>query len=131
MSSKNRSMPSLHSDEAAEDFVVTTDLIRYDLTDSRDQCTPRYLPAVCESVPLIARVVAGGAGYPCRGWRPMPSCPVSPGLDLQTSFGLRPRFFSGRRVTGASASDTSEGSGVSLTVRPSPISCARAERRAA
>jgi hypothetical protein len=73
MSRKNRSMPSLHSDEAAEDFVVTTDLIRYDLTDSRDQCTLRHLPAVCESVPLIARVVAGGAGYPCRGWRPMPS----------------------------------------------------------
>ncbi|MBS0987012.1 hypothetical protein JK172_12375 [Acetobacter thailandicus] len=26
MSSKNRSMPSLHSDEVAEDFVATADL---------------------------------------------------------------------------------------------------------
>lgn len=32
MSSKNRSMPSLHSDEAAEDFVATVDLIQYDLS---------------------------------------------------------------------------------------------------
>lgn len=32
MSSKNRSMPSLHSDEAAEDFVATVDLTRYDLS---------------------------------------------------------------------------------------------------
>lgn len=32
MSSKNRSMPSLHSDEAAEDFVATADLTRYDLS---------------------------------------------------------------------------------------------------
>lgn len=32
MSSKNRSMPSLHSDEAVEDFVETADLARYDLS---------------------------------------------------------------------------------------------------
>ena len=32
MSSKNRSMLSLHSDEAAEDFVATADLTRYDLS---------------------------------------------------------------------------------------------------
>lgn len=32
MSYKNRSMPSLHSDEAAEDFVATVDLTRYDLS---------------------------------------------------------------------------------------------------
>ena len=101
------------------------------IRDSRDHCTLRHLPAVCESVPLIARVVAGGAGYPCRGWRPMPSCPVSPGLDLQASFGLRPRFFSGRRVTGTPVPDVSEGAGVALMTRPSPISCARTERRAA
>ena len=31
MSSKNRSMPSLHSDEAAEDFVATVDLTQSDL----------------------------------------------------------------------------------------------------
>lgn len=54
-----------------------------------------------------------------------------PGLDLQASFGLRPRFFSGRRVTGTSASDTSESARVVLTVRPNPIFCARIERRAA
>ena len=29
---KNRSMPSLHSDEAVEDFVATADLARYDLS---------------------------------------------------------------------------------------------------
>ncbi|GBR50354.1 hypothetical protein CSR02_14955 [Acetobacter pomorum] len=32
MSYKNRSMPSLHSDEAAEDFVATADLTQYDLS---------------------------------------------------------------------------------------------------
>ncbi|MCW4579265.1 BrnA antitoxin family protein [Gluconacetobacter entanii] len=32
MSSKNRSIPSLHSDEAVEDFVATADLARYDLS---------------------------------------------------------------------------------------------------
>lgn len=32
MSTKNRSMPSLHSDDAAEDFVATSDLTRYDLS---------------------------------------------------------------------------------------------------
>lgn len=32
MSSKNRSMPSLHSDEAAEDFVATAELTQYDLS---------------------------------------------------------------------------------------------------
>ena len=32
MSSKNRSMPLLHSDEAAEDFVATVDLTQYDLS---------------------------------------------------------------------------------------------------
>ncbi|MDN7351856.1 CopG family antitoxin [Acetobacter senegalensis] len=35
MSSKNRSMLSLHSDEAAEDFVATADLTRYDLSGFR------------------------------------------------------------------------------------------------
>lgn len=32
MSNTNRSMPSLHDDEAAEDFVSTADLTQYDLS---------------------------------------------------------------------------------------------------
>ncbi|MCP1237837.1 BrnA antitoxin family protein [Gluconobacter kondonii] len=32
MSSKHRSMPSLNSDKAAEDFVATADLTQYDLS---------------------------------------------------------------------------------------------------
>ncbi|WP_237955745.1 CopG family antitoxin [Acetobacter senegalensis] len=35
MSSKNRSMSSLGSDEAAEDFIATTDLTKYDLSGFR------------------------------------------------------------------------------------------------
>lgn len=50
MSSKNRSMPSLHSDEAAEDFVATADLTQYDLSGfkpMRFEIEPKAAASTC------------------------------------------------------------------------------------
>ena len=43
MGGKNRAMPSLHSDNAAEEFVATSDLTQYDLSG--------FKPMRCESEP--------------------------------------------------------------------------------
>ncbi|WP_307155928.1 CopG family antitoxin [Komagataeibacter europaeus] len=72
---KNRSMPSLHSDEAVEDFVATFDLTQYDLSGLKPMRF-EIEPKAAASVPAGRRGSQGeGKEHPLHTiygcWRPM------------------------------------------------------------